>query len=484
MEVEIIFCIILLSLLLAIISFLLLVSWFLSNLFDSIQPVQPLTGSEAVPGPNEPNPLFRQIPSLKGKLAWEELGTYPTPIHRVQLRKGGKEIQFWMKREDLCSPLYGGNKVRTLQYQLASCQVLLAHNPSAKFFLVGSGGSNMVVATMTHATSLGISALHVSYINEDAPDMDNTLNLLSTLSLGPLSVSLWDNVLPQFYHLIMTLAWGKGDKVFGDGGNSLGGILGQVGGAIELAQQIEAGQIPDVDEIYLAMGSSCTTAGLILGVCLARHLKMNAFKSHKFKIVSVIIHDGLASLNRKTNFFRNWIGNYFSISPRFGILRTASFLKELTGIDLESAGLDFLTQEWELVDDADVVGKYGAHSSKSAAASALAVNLQVSGPCPEWLSQAPTPWLCGHFTGKAFAGMLEKLESRAEAVQVLFWQTKSLVQPRGRVDEWAELGRLVQNSKVLKQWTKDGKQNSVMRPGKVDVDSGTASDYRNIMTSI
>ena len=95
-------------------------------------------------------------------------------------------------------------------------------------------------------------------------------------------------------------------------------------------------------------------------------------------------------------------------------------LKELIGIDLEAAATSFLERQWELVDEKEVVGEYGAHSPKSAQASALDVNLEVSDACPPWISKPPPPpWLCGHFCGKAFAVMIERLEAAEEELNFL-----------------------------------------------------------------
>ncbi|CAK5135745.1 unnamed protein product, partial [Aphanomyces euteiches] len=39
------------------------------------------------------------------------------------------------------------------------------------------------------------------------------------------------------------------DKIFVMGGNNMLGVLGQIGGILELAEQIEAGELPDVDRL-------------------------------------------------------------------------------------------------------------------------------------------------------------------------------------------------------------------------------------------
>jgi hypothetical protein len=81
--------------------------------------------------------------------------TKPSPIHVCTLPKD--KLKFYVKREDLISPLYGGNKVRTLQHQLAVLEARRERGDVAAKQIVplGSGGSNQVVATVVHAKRLG-----------------------------------------------------------------------------------------------------------------------------------------------------------------------------------------------------------------------------------------------------------------------------------------------------------------------------------------
>ncbi len=456
---------------------------FLAMMFEDIVPVPPSKDNESVTDSDDRNPLTRHVPQIRGKLAWKEIGEFPTPNHQVKLKlDSGKTVSFWMKREDLSSGVYGGNKVRTLQYQLPACVTHAKAHPSAKFCIIGSGGSNQVVATMAHGTPLGLK-FHIAYVVPDNPDFDNALNFLSTLSYRPLSIVTWNQ--PHMKALLKTI-FSKVDRIFGLGGVSVGGILGQMGGAIELAEQIENGEIPDVDEIYVTQGSSCTTTGLILGICLARHLKMNAFKSHRFKLVSVMNHGDSAAKNRKFGIMKNWYGQFLALSPYFGILRTSAYFKKLTGINLKAAGVSFMRNEWEIFDGAEIIGKYGTHSELSLKAASHDSAMEIKGKVPKWYTKSdspPAPWLCGHFTGKGFAFMLERLEKRDDDVKVLFWQTKSHVQPLGdKQDEWEEFQRITTENSTLKEWSTDVKGASVLRPGKVDAVNGSAVDYRKLMT--
>ena len=124
-------------------------------------------------------PLFRHFPHIKEQLAWRELGDFPTPVHRASIRNGG--VRFQVKREDLASPIYGGNKVRTLQHQLAVCESRLdaaapgsaEHARLRRIAVVGSGGSNQVVASLAHAGT-HLPKLEALWVAPDEPDLART----------------------------------------------------------------------------------------------------------------------------------------------------------------------------------------------------------------------------------------------------------------------------------------------------------------------
>ena len=105
--------------------------------------------------------LFRHFPPLRQTLAWRSLGAMPTAVHRGAVTDpvSGRRLSFEVKREDLISSEYGGNKVRTLQHQLAVCEAKIERASSAaerarleNLLVIGTGGSNQVVATLVHAT--------------------------------------------------------------------------------------------------------------------------------------------------------------------------------------------------------------------------------------------------------------------------------------------------------------------------------------------
>lgn len=111
----------------------------LTSLYQSIQVIPP-TSKMLKEESLQENPLFSYFHHLQNKFAWRKIGSFPTPIHQGVLGK----LKFWIKREDLASPIYGGNKIRTLQYQLASCEAHLEKHPNSTFYVLGTGGSNQI----------------------------------------------------------------------------------------------------------------------------------------------------------------------------------------------------------------------------------------------------------------------------------------------------------------------------------------------------
>ena len=100
-------------------------------------------------------PLLRHVPALTSNIAFRTLGdNFPTPVHHGSVvDANGETCRFLAKREDLSSSLYGGNKVRTLQFQLAVIEARLesAEPHTLPVTVLGTYGSNQNVATVVHA---------------------------------------------------------------------------------------------------------------------------------------------------------------------------------------------------------------------------------------------------------------------------------------------------------------------------------------------
>lgn len=352
-------------------------------------------------------------------------------------------MEFWVKREDLSSKEYGGNKVRTLQYQLAACEAELDRRESDawQFLTFGSGGSNQVIATKTHAALLGLSPEHVECLTPapDKKEMDNTLNYLSALSL-PGKQMPFGTGLFSIAKALRGSSW-----VLPPGGHSPLGVLGQAGAMLELAEQIELGEVPDFDGIVVAMGSTCTISGICLGVALAHEAGFSAFRRPGFRIYGQPVHPGLGVLHR---FFGLLHSKRLPLMIGRSLKSTSLLISTLGGPDVTENALRVMQERLVVSSNAAITGKYGAHSELSREAKQIYdTSAQAVEP-----PGAPHLWICGHFTGKSFAFLLDLLSKDRELGEqrkLLFWQTKSAIQPRGPVDEWVAFEREQQASKAF-----------------------------------
>jgi hypothetical protein len=209
-----------------------------------------------------------------------------------------------------------------------------------------------VVATALHASNGGrLPRVSVAWASDDVPDLDNTLNMLSALSL-PLSRSFnWGRTAPMLAAIAAALLPARLAQREGLatplplGGNSVAGVLGQVSGALELAEQIQRGTAPDPTAIYLPVGSSCTISGLVLGVALSRHLKLSAFRQSGLEIVGVPVHQLIAKAQRLTGLQAAKWAQAVPLTARHSVTAAAAALAGMGGPDLKEEAVRVLTRE-------------------------------------------------------------------------------------------------------------------------------------------
>lgn len=459
----------------------------LRGMYNSIGPERP-TKRQLEEEDLDKCKLFRYVTALKGKIAWRLLreSDEPTPIHRVVI---DGQCSFFVKREDLTSPVYGGNKVRTLEHQLACCEAFAERTKDPHFYVVGSAGSNQCVAATVHGLQKYGLQINSLYSMKDEADMDNTLNMLSVLSF-PTKVIPWTATV-DILRTVAFLATSKNSKVFNLGGNNMAGVLGQMGALFEFAEQIQNGEIPDPEGIILACGSFCTFTGLLIGITIAQQNPQldQAFKHPKFKLRSVPIHHAMAKGIEKLDIFRGSIAAYVPLSPVFGINRVCEFIVDCGGPDYTQDCLSFLKNKVEFIADAPLIGTYGIHSDVSRSAAKL---FEEKGSVLKGGERMSDLWLCGHFTAKPFAALLRMIEREKERDgyagefvhrDFVFWQTKSAVQPKGKENEFRKIQKIAKSSKEVHNWVQEGAAESVLRPGKVDL-TKTPATYRHLMKEV
>lgn len=184
------------------------------------------------------------------------LGHYPTAVQRIDaLSRPGAEL--WIKRDDLTSDLYGGNKVRKLELILASA----ASRGARRLFTAGAAGSHHVLATAIYGRRAGFE---VAALLAPQPASEYAeRNLRAAIGAGLVAYPA-----PHMYAL--PLQWArlrrKGDFVVAPGGSSVTGSMGYFAAARELLDQVRQGLLPSPDIVVVALGSGGTVAGLLAGL--------------------------------------------------------------------------------------------------------------------------------------------------------------------------------------------------------------------------
>ncbi len=206
------------------------------------------------------NGLGRHFPALAAALPCLELAELPTPLEPAPALAATLGIgALAIKRDDRSSPLYGGNKVRKLDYLLADA---LARGCDS-VVTYGSAGSNHALATAVFATRLGLAAHAVLIDQPPGPAVARKLRwLLHTGAHIHYASSYADSRRvaerlrehhPVAARCLYDIPWG---------GSSPLGATGFVAAALELVRQSDA----PADYLYVSGGTMGTAIGLSLGL--------------------------------------------------------------------------------------------------------------------------------------------------------------------------------------------------------------------------
>ena len=188
--------------------------------------------------------LFEQYQQLAG-IPWLPLANLPTPVQRIELRPG---VETWVKRDDLTSRDYGGNKVRKMEFLLAHA----AARGASRLITAGAAGSHHALATAVFGRQTGFDVslvLFPQHLTDHVRDV-----LLTDAALGGARLAHWRERI----------------QMIPPGGSNETGTLGYINAVLELARQIESRELPAPETIVLAIGTLGTTAGIAIGLSLLK----------------------------------------------------------------------------------------------------------------------------------------------------------------------------------------------------------------------
>ncbi len=241
---------------------------------------------------------LRAIPRLR-------LGDYPTPLEEMpRLRTAlGARPRLWIKRDDLCGPGFGGNKVRKLDFALADAQAAGAD----AILTTGGEGSNHARVTAAVCARLGLRCVLV-------------LNRASKPEAAPASLYLDELYGAEIHrvesradrapamHVIALAMRAKGCRVaeIPLGASTPLGALGYALAVDEVAAQCRERGFA-LDAIYHSTSSGGTQAGIDAGLQL--------FGLDATRLVGVSADDSVESVTRTVHRILDGVATLLDAGP-------------------------------------------------------------------------------------------------------------------------------------------------------------------------
>lgn len=212
-----------------------------------------------------PSLLLERLPRLRDHVRPVALGDWPTPIERVT---GVSECpSLYVKRDDLSAKLYGGSKVRNLEWIFGRAQIV----ERTAFLTVAAWGSHLVVGLAEHARVHGFS-VHAALVPQPVTD-EVEANLCRARAAGADLERLTHAIaLPAALRRLARRAAERSPKgafFVMPGAAQATGALGYAQAALEIRAAVERGEMPAPDFVHCAAGSCGTLTGLAEGFALA-----------------------------------------------------------------------------------------------------------------------------------------------------------------------------------------------------------------------
>ena len=214
------------------------------------------------------NELFSNFPIAN-------LAQLPTPIRPL----GAVGANLFMKQDNLTGSVYGGNKIRKLEFLLGEAMA----EGRKTIITYGAAGSNHALATAVCCRQLGLRAISILTPQQTSEHVRKNILMQHAAGAGM-------HLCPDYIEFPTVTKKvsercrqedGIDPYIIPTGGTNATGALGFVNAAFELARQSrqDGGDTPvppassglpgAPDVIYLPMGTGGTLAGLLVGLKLA-----------------------------------------------------------------------------------------------------------------------------------------------------------------------------------------------------------------------
>lgn len=187
-----------------------------------------------------------------------------TPVHRLEaIAKTWRHNGIYIKREDQTDSVYGGNKVRNLEFIFGHA-VARGHK---QLFTVAPMGSNFIAALCAQAKKFDFHVEVAHFVPAHSEQMqahwEFTNQTGAQFNIYP---GFWGSV-PAFIHARirhrLSLIRGPFSQWVSPGGSSITGAIGHVNALLEFEEQVRNDEVPDPSVIVLGAGTCGTMAGIL-----------------------------------------------------------------------------------------------------------------------------------------------------------------------------------------------------------------------------
>lgn len=187
------------------------------------------------------------------------IGTWPTPVRRLEHASAELGTEVWAKIEESCGA-WGGNKVRKLEYILAHAR----DRGARRLVTYGAGTSSWTAAVVLHGAEMGFEV--TLGLGGEIPEPNRSLyerhraRVLNapSYSLTPLAAAA------------AIVAAGPRALRLAAGGSDRRGDVGSMTAGIEMADAVEQQRLPHPTAVFVPAGTSGTAAGVAVGLGLRR----------------------------------------------------------------------------------------------------------------------------------------------------------------------------------------------------------------------
>lgn len=330
-------------------------------------------------------PLFNEYPALRESINYRQLANLFTPLKKIEALETRPDCnEILIKRDDISGSLYGGNKIRKLEFVFGDALAAGA----TRVITSGAAGSNHALAVALYGKKLGLKVTLMLFEQPFNPDIYK--NLLADYSCDAQMYLDQDyeshvNSMDKMIRLYREID-NKEPFVIPAGGSSVSGVLGYVNAAFELKEQVAKGELREPAAIYVALGTMGTAVGLLLG------LKAAKIKS---KLIAVqVVPSYVANYQKFAALFEDTNRHLHRMDNSFPLFRISPD---------------------DLVIETNYLGEgYGFATEKSAAA-------------VEFMKKQHSLSLDTVYTGKTFAALMDAVKERKHDGDILFWNTKNSV---------------------------------------------------------